>query len=101
MQGYSLPAVFPNRAGTEHSEVLTLLHGRRIWCCIERVLHGNTRHRILRYAFIYFRCFYTDDVQNGWNDICGVMILIPHFATGLNTFGPGDDQRITGTTSVF
>ena len=100
VQGRGLPAVLPQAAGAQHRVVLPLLLGRRIGL-VEAVAHRHSVERVLLNAAIDLRHLQTGDVQDGRDDVGGVMVLVAHLALGLDALGPVDHQRIAGAAGVL
>src|SRR5262249_27635725 len=96
-----LPTIFPDRAGAEHSVILAMFLCGGIGCGVEGIAHRDAGERILLDASVSPWHLKAEDVQDGWNDVHGVMILVADLAARLDAFGPADDERVARAAGVF
>src|SRR5215471_20312708 len=101
VNGRREPPVFPNSARAEHRVILTVFLCRIVRFRIERIAHRYTAQRVLLDTVVYLWHLQSGNLQNRWNDIHGMVVLIPDLAARLNPFGPRNHERVGSATRVL
>src|SRR5664280_563472 len=96
-----LPPVLPDTPSSEHCIVLAFLCCRRVRLGFEAVLHGNAGEWILLRTLVDLGHLQSADIKDCRHDVSGMVILVPHFAAGLDALWPRDHQRVAGTARIL
>ena len=68
---------------------------------VEGVAHRHARERILLDAAVDLRHLQPADVEDGRDDVGAVVVLVAHFAAGLDALRPRDHQRVAGASRIL
>src|SRR3954452_3711320 len=93
VRGDGLPAVVPDTAGAEHRVELCRArtgNGRGV----EAVAHADALDRCLGHPFDRLGRLDAQTVQDRWDDVDRVVVLVPHLATRGGAGRPGDDAGV-------
>src|SRR5215472_12150717 len=84
----SEPAVFPNAARAEHLVILAVLLRGIVRFCVERIAHRYTAQRVLLDAVVHLWHLQSGNLENRWDDVHRMVILIAELAARFDPLGP-------------
>jgi hypothetical protein len=91
--GDGLPAVVPQAARAQHREELRLA-GAGQSPGVEAVAHADAVEVTLGVPADGLGWLDAERVEDGRDEVDGVVVLLPNLARGLDAGGPGDDARV-------
>src|SRR2546427_1870823 len=88
-----LPAIVPDRPGAEHGVELRRPRRRRIGG-FEAGAHAHTVEAALDVTLDRFRGLHAEYVEDRWDDVDRVVVLVADLTPGLQTGRPRHDARV-------